>query len=187
MTAKIVIALLIAAIIAGSFLIGQQGGAPQDAATGEQTAEPDPGYAARDAEVIETGADGRELYRLNAELIRQDPKSGVVELESIAMNYRTETQALWNVKAQRGKVLQEGDVIELDGKVRVTGPMPDTSRTIQLETERLTFETRADRILTDAPVLMSWTGQRMAAVGLDANLKDETVQLKSRVNGRFIP
>jgi LPS export ABC transporter protein LptC len=186
MTAKIVIALLIVAIIAGSFFIGQQG-APQDTATADAARDPDPGYAARDAEVIETGADGRELYRLNAELIRQDPESGVVELESIAMNYRTDAQALWNVKAQRGTVLQEGDVIELDGKVRVTGPMPDTSRTIQLETERMTFETRTERISTDAPVLMSWTGQRLAAVGLAANLKDETVQLKSRVNGRFVP
>ena len=47
----------------------------------------DPGYAARDAEVIETGYDGRERYRLKASVIRQQTESGVIDLEQLEMNY----------------------------------------------------------------------------------------------------
>ena len=44
---------------------------------------PDPGYAAHDAEVIETGYDGRERYRLNAKVIRQQTETGVIDLEDV--------------------------------------------------------------------------------------------------------
>ena len=54
----------------------------------------DPGYAARDAEVIETGYDGRERYRLKAAVIRQQTESGVIDLEQLEMNYHRNTQAL---------------------------------------------------------------------------------------------
>ena len=53
---------------------------------------PDPGYAARDATVIETGYDGRERYRLNASVIRQQTESGIIELEKLAMDYHPDAQ-----------------------------------------------------------------------------------------------
>lgn len=187
MISRILIALTILAVIVGSFFIGQSNSPEPANDAAVDRPEPDPGYAARDAEVIETDAEGREMYRLNAELIRQDPVSGVVELESIAMNYRTAEDALWKVNAQRGTVLEAGDRIDLEGKVRVTGPMPDTTSTIALDTESLTFETQQERISTDAPVTMTWTGHKLSSRGLSANLKDGRVQLKSSVHGRFTP
>ena len=54
---------------------------------------PDPGYAARDAEVIETGYDGRERYRLNASVIRQQSDGGVIDLEQLEMDYHPGAQS----------------------------------------------------------------------------------------------
>lgn len=183
---RLLIGLVFAVIVAGAFLIGRSGQAP-DSATPADNSDADPGYAARDAEIIETGTDGRELYRLNAALIHQRPESDRVQLESIRMDYRAESQELWKISAQSGEVLSAGTVIELDGKVRVTGPLPDGDGRISLATERLEFDTQAERVATDAPVLLTWEGQQLRSRGLTANLKDGRVQLKSAVNGRFTP
>ncbi len=187
MNTRLLIGLLIVAAIVAVLWLGsdvRNEGTEQTAAAEEEL---DPGYAARDAEVIETDAEGRELYRLNAELIRQDPKTGIVELEAIKMNYRTAANALWNIAALRGTVAATGEEILLNGKVRVAGPVGEPGRTLQLDTDRLKFNTQQELITTDAPVELTWEGQILRARGLVANLKTERVRLESKVNGRFIP
>ena len=79
------------ALVAVAYYIGRSG---RGAADAEDNAAPppDPGYAARDAQIIETGYDGRERYRLNARGIRQKVESGVIELESLEMNYHPGAQ-----------------------------------------------------------------------------------------------
>ena len=78
------------AVIAVAYFIGVRGTDEDDTDAANATA-PDPGYAARDAQLIETGYDGRERYRLNARVIRQRTESGVIELEELAMNYHVES------------------------------------------------------------------------------------------------
>jgi hypothetical protein len=65
-------------VVAFAYFIGRIGrGDDADDAAAAQSL--DPGYAARGAEVIETGYDGRERYRLNAQVIRQQTETGVIE------------------------------------------------------------------------------------------------------------
>ena len=64
--------------------IGAQGAATTAAPIPRAHRSLDPGYAARDAEVIETGYDGRERYRLKASVIRQQTESGLIDLETSA-------------------------------------------------------------------------------------------------------
>ncbi len=192
---RVVIVVLIVALVVGALLMTNRTDSPTERAADEPLSEP--GYAARDTEVVETGADGRELYRLKAELIRQRPDAGIIELERVQMDYSPPTEstsapdgatpALWKVSALRGEVQESGERIRLSGSVNVTGPMPTAVQTIRLDTELLDIQPREQLITTDAPVTLTWTGQRLSSVGMIANLKDETVQLQSKVNGRFLP
>jgi lipopolysaccharide export system protein LptC len=179
--------LAIAAAIVAVLWLGSKVGDNDSSRATEALDETDPGYAARDAEVIETDTTGRELYRLNAELIRQDPASGIVELEAIKMNYRTATSAVWKVDAQQGTVATSGTEILLRGQVRVAGPIGEPGRELQLDTDKLTIDTQRELVTTDATVVMTWEGQVLRARGMVANLKTERVRLESKVNGRFIP
>ena len=43
--------------------------------------------------IIETGYDGRERYRLNARVIRQQTETGVIDLEHLEMDYHPGAQA----------------------------------------------------------------------------------------------
>jgi lipopolysaccharide export system protein LptC len=184
---RLLAGLAIAAAIGAVLWLGSTVGDNGSKRAAEAIEESDPGYAARDAEVIETDSTGRELYRLKAELIRQDPASGVVELESIKMNYRTATNAVWKVDAQQGTVATSGSEILLRGQVRVAGPIGEPGRKLQLDTDKLAIDTQQELVTTDAMVVMTWEGQVLRARGMVANLKTERVKLESKVNGRFIP
>ena len=75
---RIFAVLAVIAVIVGSVLLtGQQ----REASAPTTVEEPmrDPGYAARNANLIQTGPDGHPLYTLSAALIRQLPGKGTVE------------------------------------------------------------------------------------------------------------
>jgi LPS export ABC transporter protein LptC len=159
----------------------------------------DPGYAARDAEVIETGFDGRERYRLKAAVIRQQTESGVIDLERLEMNYHRNTQAtagdapmisgiageVWHLTSDHGQVREEGNDVELNGNVRVTGPPQGDVEPLSLTTETLRINTPTEFIETDAAVKLRWSGHEIDAVGMRADLKAGTLSLESDVNGHF--
>src|SRR5690606_7820348 len=82
MTYYIATALAIVVLVIGSILLSRQ---QRDSTLPVRAAQmpEDPGYAARDAELIETGPDGRPTYVLHAELIRQRPREGRIDLEKV--------------------------------------------------------------------------------------------------------
>jgi lipopolysaccharide export system protein LptC len=185
-------------VVAVAYFIGRigRGEDPSDAAAAMG---PDPGYAARDAEVIETGYDGRERYRLNADVIRQQTDTGVIELEQLHMNYHPDAQAavpgegavsvppgeMWHLTSDRGQVRADGDDVLLTGNVKVTGPAPAGGEALTLLTTELRVNTPTQFIETEAPVRLRWSGHELNAKGMEADLKAGTLRLESEVNGRF--
>src|SRR5262249_30646160 len=133
---------------------------------------PDPGYFALEAQVIETGYDGRERYRLNAATIRQQTESGEIQLEELEMNYHPGAQTplpgeapapaqlaneVWHLTSDQGLVRADGDDVLLSGNVRVTGPAPGSGVPLQLSTSELRINTPTEFIETRAPVKLSWS------------------------------
>jgi LPS export ABC transporter protein LptC len=187
-------------VIAGAYFIGR---ASRDAETAETAAAtlPDPGYSAQDAEVIETGYDGRERYRLTAKVVRQRSQSGVIDLEQLAMNYHPAAQAdvpgeaaapgqageAWHLRSDRGQVRANGDDVQLNGNVIVTGPAPGTGAPLQLRTDNMRINTPTEFIETRAPVTVTWSGHELVARGMQADLKAGTLRLESDVHGEFSP
>lgn len=189
------------AVIAGAYFFGiGSSGRSDDDATAELP--PDPGYAARDAQIVETGYDGQERYRLNAAFIRQQGESGVIELDQIEMHYHPAAQGdvageqpvrpvrpgdVWNLRADRGVVRANGDDVQLTGNVQVTGPAPGSGVPLKLTTERMRINTPTEFIETDAPVSLVWSGHTLTGVGMQADLKAGKLRLESDVHGEFLP
>jgi LPS export ABC transporter protein LptC len=187
------------AVVAVGYLIGR--GGSENGAADIAGAQPlDPGYAARDAEVIETGYDGRERYRLKASVIRQQTELGVITLENLEMNYHAGAQAtvpgekpalavgeVWRLTSDRGQVRADGDDVQLSGNVLVKGPAPGSGEPLSLSTESLQINTPTEFIETSAPVKLRWSGHVIDARGMQADLKAGTLRLESDVNGHFTP
>ena len=190
--------LAVIGVVAAAYFIGRTGRGIDAAEDGAQGT-PDPGYAAHDAEIIETGYDGRERYRLKARTIRQRTETGVIELEQLAMDYQPGAQprvpgearpaALaqesWHLESDRGQVRADGDDVQLSGNVRVTGATPGSGMPLSLTTTELRINTPTEFIETDAPVKLTWSGHELDARGLRADLKAGTLRLESEVHGQF--
>jgi LPS export ABC transporter protein LptC len=135
------------AVVSVAYYLGRAGRI-DNAAESAATPPPDPGYAAKDAVVVETGFDGRERYRLNARTIRQQMDSNVIDLEGLEMDYHPDAQArvpgegrdpaaedeTWHLKSDRGQVRADGDDVELTGNVVVTGELPGSGAPVSLAT-----------------------------------------------------
>src|SRR5262245_13845822 len=109
-------------VIAGSVLFGGQ----REATSPTLIEEPlrDPGYAAQQAELIQTGENGAPLYRVDAARMRQLPGEGTVQLEQVQLRLRDTTGNRWTARAQHGEVGQNSGEVELSGEVHVAGVLP---------------------------------------------------------------
>ena len=178
--------LALLALVAGSIFLGRQRRDAETPAPANRSVE-DLGYGARDAQLIETGADGRPKYTLNAKLIEQHPKDQSVQLQTVHMILNDADGNRWTVDAEHGDIVGDGVNINLSGAVHVAGQLPGTDQPADITSERLSFDTRADIVTSTDPVTFSWAGRQIHAVGIVANLKDSHVQLESAVHGIFQP
>ena len=192
--------IVVIAIIAGAYYLGRAGRG-DNASDTAAALPPDPGYAAKEAVVVETGYDGRERYRLNARVIHQQIDSSVIDLEGLEMDYHpgaqervagekasaAATEEKWHLKSDRGQVRANGDDVQLTGNVEVTGHTPGSGDLLKLATQTLRINTPTEFIETDAPVRLTWSGHKLDAVGMRADLKAGTLRLESDVHGEFAP
>lgn len=174
---------IVAVIVASLLLSRQQSGTPASAAV-LQTGW-DQGYSARNARLVQTGADGMPLYTLNAATVRQLPDEGQVQLTEVQLSFRDPDGNLWTATSDRGELEQREQQVQLSGNVQVSGTFAGVSGPARITTAALSVDIRNDVVSTQDAVRMLWSGRQESAVGLTANLKDDRVDLKSAVHGTF--
>lgn len=177
---------LILIIAVGVFLVDRGPNSPTVRAANARSAG-DMGYAATNAEVIETGDDGRPLYTVRAAVIRQALNSEVVNLEDVQMEFHSTEGDVWMARADQGQIVEDGAHVHLTGAVSVSGMLPGAQEPARITTDRLSFDTRAEVVRTQSPVTLDWSGRTLRGQGLVASLKANTVRLESNVHGRFAP
>ncbi len=146
-----------------------------------------PGYSARDATLVETGADGLPMYTLHAAEIRQQPASQIALLDRVEMQFRDAAGRLWQGRADEARVVDQAAEIDLSGTVTLTGLLPGTGELARISTDQLSVDTRTDVVTTRDPVTLEWDGQQVRARGLVAQLRAQRIQLESNVRGRYVP
>jgi len=145
-----------------------------------------PGYSARDAVLIETGADGLPMYTLRAADIREQP-ARVALLKQVEMQYRDPAGQLWHVRANEARVVDRAVQVDLSGDVAVSGLFPGTAEPLRISTDRLSVDTRSGIIETVDSVRIESSGGQLTARGLVANLREQRIRLESQVHGRYAP
>ena len=147
----------------------------------------DPGYAARDAKLVQTGQDGHPLYTVDADVIRQQPNDNTIQLEKATLGFFDANGALWTARGNAGQVGQDTREVELSGNVHVNGTPQGTLQPAEIVTEHLNFDTSSKIASTRDPVTWTWSGQEIQGKGMRASLNDGRVQLESAVHGKAVP
>jgi LPS export ABC transporter protein LptC len=182
---RVLVALLFIGIIAGSFWLGGEQ-RETTATTTVEASSADLGYSARNATLVETGADGLPMYTLNADVIRQHPSDGV-EFEQVHMSFRDADGQTWKGRADQGQLTTDTGKVDLTGNVHVSGLLPGSTQPADLETEKLSIDTHENIISTSEPVSINSPGRQLKSKGLLATLKEHQLVLESNVRGMFTP
>jgi LPS export ABC transporter protein LptC len=135
----------------------------------------------------EFGTDGKLRIGLESESANEDPSSGVVRLDDVAVNYHAPTGRLWHLTSNEARVPPGGRVIEFEGEVQLNGSPGDSALPAELRTARLQLDTDAETAQTKSAVELSFGAHRMHATGMRVDLKKGSLRLESGVNGLFTP
>jgi LPS export ABC transporter protein LptC len=144
------------------------------------------GYSARDAQIIETGADGRARFTLQAALIEQQPATRLIVLTDIDMRLQS-ADAQWHLQADRGQMPVAGQRILLDGDVRLDGQPAGTLAPVSIRTQQLHCDLASSRAVAPGEVSIVLQNHRLEGVGLEADLKTYQTRIRAHVHGRFTP
>ncbi|MEN9789002.1 MAG: hypothetical protein RLZZ473_1066 [Pseudomonadota bacterium] len=144
------------------------------------------GYSARDAQIIETGPDGRARFTLQAALIEQQPATRDIVLTDIDMRLQS-ADAQWHLQADRGRMPAAAQRILLDGDVRLDGQPAGTLAPVSIRTDKLSYDLATSKAVAPGAVFIVLQKHRLEGTGLEADLKTYQARIRADVHGRFTP
>ena len=177
MIARVVIILAIVGIIIGALFLGQGGPTPSAVTGGTGNAGDVPGYSARNAEVTQTGDDGRAEFTVVSPLIRQQANDERVQLDAPRMTFVSAENGTWHAQSRSGLIQAGGASIDLHGDVKMEGELSGSP--VVINTSTISFDTKTEIARTPAYFTVDNRGGKLGATGLVANLKDGTLELES--------
>ncbi|HEU4626039.1 MAG TPA: LPS export ABC transporter periplasmic protein LptC [Steroidobacteraceae bacterium] len=182
--ARLLILVGVLILVGGIYYFSGGTGVSQAPKAAQAPAE-EPGYSARQAELIETGDDGRPVYTLVADRIREHPNDNRTQLDQPRMTFVASDGNTWHVQSRAGQIRDDGVNVILYGDVLVRGELPGSEAPAVIETSILTFDTKREIVTTHAPVTLDWNGRKLSGTGLTAKLPEHQVRLESRIHGSF--
>ncbi|HEX4023792.1 MAG TPA: LPS export ABC transporter periplasmic protein LptC [Steroidobacteraceae bacterium] len=178
-----VIILVLALIALGVLLYLQRPESGGSATTAAQAASAEPGFVAIGAELIETGDDGKPLYRLDADRISQPTPDGLIYLTAPILHYQPPGASPWVLTARQGELPQNAHVADLRGAVHAEGKPQGSNELMRMDTDTLHVDMQQQLATTPAVVHLHWAGSLLTGRGMHANLKTGRLVLMREVSG----
>jgi len=144
-----------------------------------------PGYFLKNATLTDYDQSGAPTIRIEAERIDQIAHSNEVQLYNVRVNYDAPGGQMWVMFGDTARVLPGGNIVDVSGNVRLQGEAPDTEGTAVIHTDTMRYDVARSLATTKSDVRIDFGGHILTARGLVANLKERTLRLESKVNGRF--
>jgi LPS export ABC transporter protein LptC len=182
MILRVLFALAAVAILSALLYFQDSDGNGSDSGSTDALAA-EPGYTATRARLVETGADGIALYRLDADRIEQPQPQGTIFLTEPKLDYQPQAGNRWTVVAEHGQMPEDAHTAELSGNVRAQGLPTGADAVMHIDTEELHLDMVQQLATSPVTVRVDWGGNRLNGHGMRADLKNYRLQLASKVRG----
>ena len=144
-------------------------------------------YHVRGARLLGTDEQGRVTVTIRAERLDEVPDEDRLRLEGVAIDYAPKDETAWAISAARASTPKDGSLVELSGDVEVRSMPTDGSRPQTILTQTLQFWPETSSVRSEQHVEFRVGDLRLRGVGLDTDLKGDTLRLESDVHGTFAP
>jgi LPS export ABC transporter protein LptC len=146
-----------------------------------------PGYYLKNTVLTDYDENGVPTIRIEAERIDQIAHTPEVVLNNVRVNYLSQNGQNWQMFGDVAHVQPGGKTVDVSGNVRLQGESAVHSPAAVVHTDALTYDVTDSIASTKSDVRIDFGAHTLTAHGLVANLKERTIRLESRVNGRFQP
>jgi len=143
------------------------------------------GYYLEDAQLLGMDANGEMLYEIQAKRIEELPDSEALSLLGVRIVYRDEANVAWNITAASALSTPSGTRLDLSGDVTLESHPEALGTATAILADNLRLEPESYLAATDGPVRFRVGETWINAVGLRANLKDESILLESNVHAKI--
>jgi len=157
------------------------------------------GYYVKEAKLTGTGPDGQILYRVTTTAAEQGLADGTITMRDVTVDYEPTAQVPWKLRADRGRIPPDRNIIELVGDVVATTEATAVSPAdaaakgrastapLLIRTDYLELDPEAYVARTESFVAMERNRDTLHAKGMRVYLKQDRLQFNAEVRGRFLP
>ncbi len=144
------------------------------------------GYYLKAARILGTGPDGSLLYEIRAEHAEQE-NDDRISFTDVAIDYSPESEVPWKVNADSATIYQNERRVLLRGHVRAISNEGFSGNDTEIRTQYLELDPESYLAETPERVQIRIGARSLTATGMLASLKENRLELKSNVNGKFVP
>ncbi len=144
------------------------------------------GYYLKSARILGTGPDGNLLYEVLAERAEQQSDSRI-EFTNVIINYSPDSDVPWTLNADKALIDQDQQRLRLTGHVRAISNEGFAGRDTEIRTDVLELDPVNFVAETDERVQIRIGERSLTATGMLASLKENQLELRSNVSGKFLP
>lgn len=191
---RIFTVMAVLALALSTWILSSPGRRPRAAA--DAGAADLPGYYLKNALLTDFDADGAPSLHLQAERIDQIDHSSEVALSDVRVDYQAPNGRNWVLFGDFARVAPGGSVIDVSSNVRLQGDPAGAAQAgevqagaapgmVVVHTDELSYDVPAAVATSDSDVRIEYGPRVLTAHGMVANLKERTMRLESKVNGRF--
>jgi lipopolysaccharide export system protein LptC len=144
------------------------------------------GYYLKSARILGTGPDGSMLYEILAE--RAEQRDGNrIEFTNVLINYSPDSAVPWTVNADIATIYQDQQRLMLRGHVRALSSEGFSGNDTEIRTQFLELDPENYIAETSERVQIRIGARSLTATGMLASLKENHLELRSNVSGKFLP
>lgn len=185
MTPRLFIALLVLSIAAlASWYVARDDG--ESAADRSVNGPVHRGYYLEDARILGTDVDGRLLYEIRAKRAEQQPDQRI-RFSSVEIEYSPGSDVPWSIRADAATLSPIENKVYLEGNVRAQSDEGFSGDATELRTTFLTLDPENYLAQTDERIHILIGDRSLTGIGMLASLKENRMEIRSNVSGRFIP
>jgi LPS export ABC transporter protein LptC len=177
--------LAVIALVVSTWILSSPARRPQTNVDAKQADLP--GYYLKNTVLTDYDLAGNPGIRIEAERIDQIAHGNEVALYNIRVVYQAPSGPSWVMVGDVAHVQPDGKVVDVTGTVRLQGEATGREGTAVVRTDTLTYDVADAVASTKSDVRIDFAQHTLTAHGFSANLKERTMRLESKVNGRFHP
>jgi lipopolysaccharide export system protein LptC len=144
------------------------------------------GFYVKSARILGTDEQGELLYEIEAEFIEQQ-QNKEIEMQNVRISYSVDSSVPWTIIADEATISENQQLVYLRGHVSALSNEGFAGQVSEIRTEQLDIEPATYRAETDSRVQIRIGSRSLTATGMLALLQDNRLQLRSNVNGKFVP